>query len=173
MRLTTSKKKLDDFMEAFAAKAKGAGIVYFTGGATALDFGIRSQTIDVDIKLDPEPKHSFEAIAQIKEELDINVELASPDQFIPPLPNWRERSPLIKKLEQVEFRHYDLYSQALSKIERGHSQDVSDVQAFLSKGLIEKAKLLEFFKAIEPGLIRYPAINPIEFSKKVRLVCEL
>lgn len=172
MRASTTTTKLYEFMKAFAAKAKGPGVVYFTGGATALDFGIRAQTIDVDIKLDPEPAYSFEAIAQLKEELKINVELAAPDQFIPPLPGWRERSLFIQKIGQVEFRHYDLYSQALSKIERGHSQDINDVRALLSKGLIDKAKLNDFFTVIESGLVRYPAINPVEFALKVKLFCE-
>jgi len=172
MRSSTTNSKLAQFMEAFASKVRGPGVVYFAGGATALDLAIRDQTIDVDIKLDPEPLHSFEAIAEIKEELDINVELASPDQFIPALPGWRERSSLVKKIGPVEFRHYDIYSQTLAKIERGHSQDITDIKAFLEKNLIEKSKLLELFNSIKSELMRYPAINAIEFGKKVESFCK-
>ena len=53
-------------VEELAAKARGPGNVYFTGGATALLLGLREQTIDVDIKLDPEPAGVFEAIADLK-----------------------------------------------------------------------------------------------------------
>jgi len=39
--------------------------------------GFREQTIDIDLKLDPEPEGAFEAIALLKNRLNINVELAS------------------------------------------------------------------------------------------------
>ena len=35
-------------------------------------------------------------IGEIKVDLDVNVELAAPDQFLPPLPDWREFAPLSK-----------------------------------------------------------------------------
>ena len=38
-----------------------------------------------------EPPRFFEALAELKEELDLNIELASPDDFIPEVPHWRER----------------------------------------------------------------------------------
>lgn len=91
----------------------GPGVVYFTGGATALSYGIRAQTVDLDLKLDPEPLGAFQAISKLKEKLQLNIESAAPDQFIPALPGWRERSPKIKKIGEIEFRHYDLYSQVL------------------------------------------------------------
>ena len=41
-------------MQELAAAARSPGNVYFTGGATALLLGFRDQTIDIDLKLDPE-----------------------------------------------------------------------------------------------------------------------
>ena len=58
------------------------------------------------------------------------------------------------------FRHFDLYAQALSKIERGHAQDEGDVREMFDRGLVDRVKLLEYFSAIEPRLYRYPAIDP-------------
>ena len=51
--------KLEAFMEALGRKVEGAGTIYLTGGATALLFGWRAKTIDVDIKADPEPRGFF------------------------------------------------------------------------------------------------------------------
>ncbi len=84
MRGETNKAKLDAFMSALGNRAIGAGSLYLTGGATAVLYGWRDMTIDVDIKPDPEPPGLFEALAQLKNELDVNVKLAAPDQFIPP-----------------------------------------------------------------------------------------
>src|ERR1051326_1384897 len=121
MRTPLTVEKLNRFMDELGRRSKSPGTIYLTGGSTALLLGVREQTLDVDLKLDPEPQGAFEAIAMLKRELQINVELAAPDQFIPELPDWRDRSSLIKTVGLVQFRHYDYYSQALSKIERGHA----------------------------------------------------
>ena len=70
-------------MEELARRAQSNGKVYFTGGATALLLGLREQTIDLDVKFAPEPKGVFEAIGGLKNQLDLNVELAAPDDFVP------------------------------------------------------------------------------------------
>jgi hypothetical protein len=63
-------------MRELAAAARGPGKVYLTGGATALLLGFREQTIDIDLKLDPEPEGVFEAIAALKIRLDLIVSFA-------------------------------------------------------------------------------------------------
>ncbi|MDA0323934.1 MAG: hypothetical protein O2923_14630 [Verrucomicrobia bacterium] len=160
-------------MQELGKLAGASGNVYFTGGATALLMNWRESTIDIDIKLDPEPKGVFSRIADLKDQLDINVELASPDHFIPELPGWRERSMFIARHGDISFFHYDCYSQALAKIERWHDRDRIDVQAMLAQGLVKKRKLAELFESIGPELIRYPAIDPESFRVRVeRLTLE-
>lgn len=61
-------------MQELAGAARSPGNVYFTGGATALLLGFREQTIDIDLKLDPEPGGVFEAIAVLKNRLNLDVE---------------------------------------------------------------------------------------------------
>jgi hypothetical protein len=154
-------------MRQIGRRARSPGVIYLTGGATALLLGIRDQTIDVDLKLDPEPQGAFEAIADLKESLDINVELAAPDQFIPPLPGWRDRSIPVLAAGQVVFKHYDLYSQALAKIERGHEQDLADARSLVALGLIDPAELGRLFQAIRPKVIRYPALDARDLERKL------
>jgi len=168
MRRRVTQESLRRFMEELAAAARSPGKVYFTGGATALLLGFRQQTIDVDIKLDPEPAGVFEAIAVLKNRLDLNVELASPADFIPAPCDWRERSCHIASIGQVEFFHYDLTLQALAKLERGHAQDLKDVASLLNGKFITASDLRTTFAEIEPALVRYPAIDPLQFKKKVQ-----
>jgi len=78
MRAETDAAKLMAFMAELGNRVRGPGRIYFAGGATALLHGWRSTTIDVDLKPDPEPPGLFEALAVLKDELDINVELAQP-----------------------------------------------------------------------------------------------
>ena len=63
--------------------------VYFTGGTTAVLLGWRDTTIDVDLRFDPELDELYRALPEIKEQLQLNIELAAPSDFIPPLPAGR------------------------------------------------------------------------------------
>jgi hypothetical protein len=166
MRGETDLTKIRRLMERLGEEAEGPGRVYVTGGTTALLFGWRVTTLDVDLKLDPEPAGIFAAIRRLKDELDINVELAAPDDFIPALPGWRERSPFIVSCGPVTFFHYDLYGQALAKIERGHTRDQGDLEEMLRRGLVVPAELWRLFEAIEPELDRFPALDPDAFREK-------
>jgi hypothetical protein len=67
--------------------------MYLTGGATAVLEGWRESTIDADILFEPDSDALLRRLAELKDELDLNVELASPLDFLPELPSWRERSP--------------------------------------------------------------------------------
>jgi len=170
MRRSVDTAKLAEFMRRVARESKGPGTIYFTGGASMLLWGIRDQTIDVDIKLDPEPKGIFEAIASLKNELELNIELASPEDFIPAPPDWRERSLLIQIIAEIGFYHYDPRMQALAKLERGYEQDVADCAELLKRGIVQAQELRETFSAIRPFLIRFPAIDANEFERKVSLL---
>lgn len=167
MRRNVTIESLNQFMRALAAAARSPGKVYFTGGTTALLLGFRQQTIDIDIKMDPEPEGAFEAIAALKNQLDLNVELASPDNFIPHAADWRERSQHIATHGPLEFYHYDFSMQALAKLERGHAHDLDDVTALLAGGHVSTGELRKRFAEIEPGLVRYPAIDPVQFKQRV------
>lgn len=168
MREPLDRNKLDRFLAALGRAARGGGTVYLTGGATAITYGWRERTIDIDLRLDPEPPGAFEAIARLKDELDVNVELASPDQFVPPVPGWRERSAWIARHGSVDFFHFDPLSQALAKLARGHDRDLGDVTAMLERGLVSTAGLLDAFEQIRGELVRHPGLDAPAFERRVR-----
>jgi hypothetical protein len=141
--------------------------LYLVGGATAVLHGWRTTTIDVDVHLEPQTDELLRAIPALKETLEINVELASPADFIPELPGWRDRSLFIDRLGRLTARHYDLYAQALAKLERGHALDLTDVRELLTRGLVDRRRTRELFAAIEPELYRYPAVDPRSFRRRV------
>lgn len=169
MRQETDRIKTKKVLEYLGSHIKTSGTLYITGGASAVLIGWREQTIDIDCKFDPEPTGIYEALQQAKEKLDVNIELASPDHFIPPLPDWVKRSQFVGRFGKLDVYHYDFYSQALAKIERGHQRDLSDVENMVQHGLIERIKVGEFFQKIECELLKYPSINQKSFSKKVEL----
>ena len=159
-------------MRALGLRSRNAARVYFTGGSTAVMHGWRDNTVDIDLRFVPETDELFRALPELKEKLRINIELASPADFIPPLPGWEDRSLFIGREGKLDFYHYDPYSQALAKIERGHSQDILDVESMLRDGLIEAEELLSLFLDIENQLYRYPAIDPPSFARAVRQIVD-
>jgi len=154
-------------MEALARAADRELRIYMVGGTTAVLMGWRSSTIDVDLVPRPEDDALLRAIPAIKERLQVNIELASPLDFIPVPPGWEDRSPLIARVGHVSFHHFDFYAQALAKLERGHRQDVADVREMLARDLVAAPQLLAYFEEIEPDLYRYPAIDPPSFRRAV------
>ncbi len=155
------------FMEALGAEAREDARAYLTGGATAVLLGWRQSTIEVDIKLVPEHDALLRAIPDLKERLQVNVELASPIDFIPVPSGWEDRSPFIGRHGRLSFHHFDFYGQALAKLERKHAQDLVDVREMFDRGLIEASRTLAYFARIEPELYRYPAVDPPTFRQAV------
>lgn len=170
MREVADADRIQRFMRALGAEAEAEARVYFTGGATAVLIGWRSSTIDVDIKIVPEHDPLFRAIPRIKEALQINVELACPADFIPVPPGWEERSPFIARQGRLSFHHFDLYAQALAKVERSHTQDMADIEEMLRRGLVQPNRARRYYEAMEPELYRYPAVDPKSFRQAVEAV---
>src|SRR6185503_4311200 len=129
MRGLTDGTRIREFMVALGREALGETRVYFTGGVCAVLEGWRASTIDADIRMVPERDELFRALVTLKEQRQMNVELASPPDFIPELPGWAERSPFVAREGLVSFHHFDFYSQALAKIARGHAQDEDAVRS--------------------------------------------
>ena len=154
-------------MAALAREASQDTRVYLVGGTSAVLLGWRSSTMDVDLVIRPESDAVLRAIPALKERLHLNVELASPDQFIPVPDGWTERGRFITTIGRMTFFHYDLYAQALAKVERGHARDLADVHAMVDRGLIETTKARDYFLQIEPLLYRFPAIDPPTFRRAV------
>lgn len=171
MRGETNRLKLEEWMIAMGSKLKSPSRIYLVGGATAVYEGWRSSTIDIDLKAEPEPTGFYEALAETKETHDLNIELASPEQFIPELSGWRERSPFLVRHGVTDFYAYDFYSQALAKLERGHPRDMDDVRAMRKAKKIHPKVLHEFFLQIEPSLVRFPAIEPAAFAASINAFC--
>jgi hypothetical protein len=124
-------------------------------------------------RLDPEPHGIFQAIAKLKQEFDINIELALPQDFLPTLPGWRERSVFIARQGEISFYHYDFTAQALSKISRGFNRDIDDVRAMYELKLFNLEKISECFEAIASELIGFPSLNPAILRNRIEEFIEL
>ena len=103
MRQKVSAERLSRFMSEVGRGAKQSARVYFVGGATAVLLGWRETTIDVDLKIIPQSDEILRKLPRLKEDLQLNIELAAPDDFVPALPGWEERSSYIGREGGIDF----------------------------------------------------------------------
>jgi len=103
MRESLTADSLNSFMQALAGTAGTASRVYLVGGASAVLLGWRSSTIDLDLKFIPESDELLRSLPRLKEQLNINIELASPDDFIPALPGWQDAQSVYSTTGKIDL----------------------------------------------------------------------
>ncbi|MEA2337062.1 MAG: hypothetical protein QOE82_1069 [Thermoanaerobaculia bacterium] len=160
MRELVDEARLRAFLRAIAAEAREPGRIYLAGGASAVLEHWRENTVDIDITIVPDRDRILRAIPDLKERFHVNVELASPADFVPALRGWVDRSPFITQEGVISFHNFDFYTQALAKLERRHEKDLLDIDAMVRRGLVVPSRLLTLFEEVEDELYRYPAVHP-------------
>ena len=140
------------------APRRGSYRVYFVGGGTAVYLGWRSSSINVDLYSDQEVV--FRNIQEIKERLNINIEFARPEDFVPPLKGTGDRHVFIDAVGTITFSHYDPYAQILSKVVRGFQRDLDDARDFIDSGMVDPKKFRSLVAAIpDSSYARYPSLS--------------
>jgi hypothetical protein len=160
MRRPLTRERLNALMRELARRAPRGrpGRVHLVGGGTAVWAGWRASTVDVDLHGDPEVL--FRHIQEIKERLDVNVEFARPEDFVPPLVGTDDRHVFIEKIGDVSFFHHDPYAQAFSKIVRGFDRDLLDAGSFIESGMVDPERLRALVHQIPlEAYARYPALS--------------
>ena len=132
--------------------------IFLVGGGTAVLQGWRASTIDADLYSDQD--EVFHDIQGIVERLQLNIELARPEDFVPPLAGSEHRHVFIETVGNVSFYHYDPYAQMLSKVVRGFARDVQDAGNFLASGMVDAQQFRSLVEEIpKESFARYPSLS--------------
>lgn len=177
MRERVDKQRIELFLQRLGQSFFQPGLVYLVGGTTLVYEGLRAQTLDVDISFevaDEDHSRFIAVVRDLKERLLMNIEEASPADFIPLPLGFRERSEFIGRYGQLDIFHFDLYSTALSKIERGTDDDFEDVLLLLRSGRLDMEQLNAYFAEVFPRFATDSLRqDPDEFASKFGLIVEL
>jgi len=125
--------------------------VFIVGGGTAVDAGWRDSTIDADLCSDDDAV--FDDVQGIKDRLQLNIEFARPEDFVPALRGSSRRHLFIETIGKVSFFHYDPYAQLFAKLVRGFRQDLLDGKSFLSSGMVDAARFRSLVHSIPGGVV--------------------
>ena len=141
MRQSVGRQEIEHFLVEIG-RTRQPGRIYIVGGAALVHKGIRpGQTLDIDIQITSDPANLTAQIAQLKQKLNINIEFASPADFMPLPTQWEARSEFIRRYGQVDAFYFDWYSIALSKTQRANPQDVVDLQLLVRQGFVDLTEL--------------------------------
>ena len=168
MREDVTEERLRDLMNEIARTAprRRRFDVYLVGGGTAVLSGWRPTSIDADLFAPDESV--FRDIQGIKERLNVNVEFARPEHFVPALPGSNDRHVFIETVGRVSYYHYDPYAQVLSKVVRGFERDLADAQAFVRSGMVDPDRLRKLVGRIRPSAYaKYPNLSQDAVQKAV------
>ncbi len=168
-RPPVNRKRILEFLQRLGERYRGSGRLWLVGGTTVVFEELRAQTLDIDVTFEVEPKDEsqlLQVIRELKESLSINVEQASPADFIPLPTGWRDRSKFVGRFGNLDVFHFDLYSTVLSKIERGNEQDFADSLALLERNEIEWNTLKMYFDEVLPQFgLKSLKQNPKRFEE--------
>ena len=177
MRPQTDRQGNELFLQRLGRRFTRPGRLYLSGGTTMISECFRQQTLDIDITFEVADEHHcafVAAVRDLKEQLSLNIEEASPAEFIPLPSGHQERSQYIGRYGQIDVFHFDLYSIALSKIERGTESDFDDVLTLLASGRLELSLLISYFDEI---MTRYATESlkqdPVEYRRKFEILKEM
>lgn len=132
--------------------------VYFVGGGTAVYSGWRESTIGADLTCDDDA--IFRDVQGIKERLQLNIEFARPEDFVPELSGSNDRHLFIDTISRVSFYHYDPYAQLLSKVVRGFNRDMQDAENLVRSGMVNPQLFQSLVQRIpERAYSKYPALS--------------
>jgi hypothetical protein len=160
MREQLTRERLVLLMKELARSAprRGAYRVCLVGGGTAVYLGWRRSSIDVDLFSDEQ--RVFRDIQELKERLNLNIEFARPEDFVPPLKGSADRHVFIDTIGSITFFHYDPYAQLLSKVVRGFERDLGDAREFVRSGMVDPARFRSLVAAIpDSAYARYPSLS--------------
>ena len=170
-RLPATRERIELFLQALGDRFRKPGRVYLVGGTTIVMEGLKKQSTDVDLtyQIDANDHDAFlKAIRELKDQLSINIEEASPADFIPLPKGAFDRAIYVGRFGQLDVFHFDLYSVALGKIGRGSEEDFNDVLALVKAKRIDLSTLEKYFDEIRPRLASASLRqDPIEFENNM------
>jgi hypothetical protein len=177
MRPVVDKGAIEAFLQQLGKTFHKSARLYLVGGAALVHLGVRpGTTVDIDIQV--AGAHEGElivAIQQMIHRLQINVEFASPVDFIPLPAQWESHARFVGRYGKIDVFYFDFYSIALSKIERGNTRDIEDVKLLVQQGIITLDELDKAYQEVlaQLGKGRYPRVTPQRFSERYQAIRQL
>jgi hypothetical protein len=147
------------------------------GGAALVHAGVRPGfTVDIGVQVGGKNEGELiVAIQRLIQQMQINVEFASPADFMPLPSDWEMHAQYVGRYGEIDVFYFDFYSIALSKIERGNSRDIADVKLLVQQKIISLDELDIAYQEVlaQLGQGQFPKLTPQRFSDRYLAIRKL
>ncbi len=173
-RRDATKTEITAFLRELGRRFKGSGSLFLVGGSMLVYQGYRPRTVDIDYRVElvtGDDGEFIQALRATQRLINLNVEAASPADFIPLPQGWRERSTFLTQEGGLTIYAFDPLSTALAKIERGQQRDIDDVLALCRTKALSVDEIIAGFEDIAPRIEReaLPRVHEDDFRRKVEV----
>ncbi|HXL35928.1 MAG TPA: DUF6036 family nucleotidyltransferase [Ktedonobacteraceae bacterium] len=177
MRPGVDKAAIESFLQQLGRTFHKQARLYLVGGAALVHLGVRpgfTQYIDIQVGGTNEGE-LIVAIQRLIQQMQVNVEFASPADFMPLPSQWETHARFIGRYGMIDVFYFDFYSIALSKTEQGNQRDIADVKLLVQQGIITLNELDTAYQEVlsQLGKGRYPRITPQRFSERYTAIRKL
>src|SRR5260370_13246226 len=167
----------ESFLQTVGKIFRNLARLYLVGGAALVHMGVRSGfTEDIDVQVSGASEGDLiVAIQRMIERMQVNVEFASPVDFIPLPKQWESHARFVARYSTIAVFYFDFYTIALSKMERGNNRDIEDVKLLVQQGIIALDELDSAYQEVlaQLGKGRYPRITPKRFKERYQAIRRL
>jgi hypothetical protein len=174
MRNNATKADIEKFLNALGKVFRKPGRLYLAGGAALVHMGLRpGSTLDIDVVIETTAEDEMvKAIRQLVEQMQLNIEFSSPEDFIPLPSQWMAHAKYIGRYGSLDAFYFDFYSLALSKISRGSDRDLIDIKLLVQQKIITMEELDAAYQEVLPRMGKRPYINlnPQKFADRYAIV---
>ena len=136
--------------------------------------GLRGSTLDIDYVAasdDPTALVDLEqAIRRLKDELDVNVEPASPADFLPIPSSVLDRSRFVERHGKVDVYYYHLPSLVIAKAARGLELDLADAETLIRAGEVDWGDVEATWREIRSSPTGWLRYEPDEIEQRLGLL---
>lgn len=174
MRQRTDRTRLRGFLLALGRRLRRPVRLYLVGGSVMIDLGLRSATLDIDYDADADDPSALEdlelAIRSLKNELDINIEPASPADYLPVSPSVYAMSRYIGQFGPVSVYYYHLPSLVIAKAARAYEQDLDDAEQLIRTGEVTWAEIAETWTEMRARPIGWLRYEPDDVERRLDIL---
>ncbi len=174
MRQRTDQARLRRFLRVLGRRLRWPVRLYLVGGAVLIDLGLRAATLDIDYVAEADDPRALadleQAIRTLKDELDINVEPASPSDFLPIPSTVLGRSRYVARYGSVSVYYYHLPSLVIAKAARGFEQDLADAERLIHAGELEWREVEETWQEVRSSPTGWLRYEPDEVEQRLSLL---
>lgn len=174
MRQRVDRARLRQFLRALGRRVRRPVRFYLVGGTVLIDLDLRATTLDVDFVAEADDPRALaeleQAIRGLKEELDINVEPASPADFLPIPPTALARSRYVDRFGPLSVYYYDIASLVIAKAARALERDLDDVERLVHAGEVDWQDVEDTWREVRSSPTGWLRYEPDEVEQRLDLL---